>query len=376
MSHYRYDDEPRPPRRSLAGGWIGWLILGLIPVAILGSSFVPADYVIHQPGVVHDVLGTISVDGNPTPIIDIPAAQTYPTTGALDMLTVTAYGDPEYPVSWLSVAQAWLDPSQSIVPMDVAYPDGLTGNESREQNARLMKQSQDAAVAAALSATGIEYTTTVWVAGVTEGGPSVDLLEEGDHISAVNGTPVADGLSLRERIAESGADVPLTITVTRGGEAVEIPITPVMSTGDDARPIIGIETETRFEFPFEVSIELGNIGGPSAGQIFALAIIDKLTPGALIGDLAVAGTGTVSTTGAVGPIGGITQKLYAAERAGAKVFLAPLSNCGDIAAGAVPRGLDIYAVDSLADSLYVLNTLSSGGSSALLPRCPVQTPAQ
>jgi PDZ domain-containing protein len=235
----------------------------------------------------------------------------------------------------------------------------------------MMQGSQQDAIAAALNATGYEFTSLITVADVNPDGPSADLLLPGDVVTEVNGEPASDVDQLRALIGANGIETPVTVTVTRDGAPVDVPITPVLSEGDDPQPILGISTALNYDFPFEVTIQLGDIGGPSAGQILALAIIDKLTPGSLNGGLAVAGTGTITPDGAIGPIGGITQKLYGATRAGARYFLAPASNCGDIAAGTVPDGLDIYAVDTLADSLYVLNTLAGGGGTSLLPRCPV-----
>ena len=369
VASYRYDDDLEP-RRRFAGGWIFWGILAIVSILIVGTSFVPSDYVIERPGEVHDVLGTIQVDGSPVALIDIPSQQTYPTTGSLDMLTVSTLGNPDRTPSWFQVAQAWIDPTQEIVPVDEAFPNNQTTEQSAEQSAAQMTQSQQTAIAAALSATGYEYDTTVSVAAIAAGGPAVDLLQVGDVITAVNSDKVSDPATLRAAIAQSGTDKPLTVTVTREGASVSVEVTPVLSATDDPQPVIGIEAMTNFIFPFEVTIQQGDIGGPSAGQVFALAIIDKLTPGALVDGLAVAGTGTITTTGQIGPIGGITQKPYGAQRAGAKVFLAPASNCADIAAGTVPDGLDIYAVNTLADSLYVLNTLTSGAGTSLLPRCP------
>ncbi len=372
MASYRYDDDPAPRRRSLAGGWIFWGLLAIVSIVVVGTSFVPSDYVIERPGEeTPDVLGTIEIDGSPVSLIDIPSQTTYPTTGSLHMLTVSTIGNRERQPSWFQVFQAWIDPTQEIVPLDEAFPDGQTTEQSQDLSAAMMAQSQQSAIAAALSATGYDYETTVSVGALAKDGPSADLLEVGDVITAVNAKPVDDPVGLRALIAESGADKPLTVTVTRKGAQVDVVITPVLGTGDDPQPVIGIEAATNFVFPFEVSIEQGDIGGPSAGQIFALGIIDKLTPGALVDGLAVAGTGTITPTGEIGPIGGITQKLYGADRAGAHIFLAPLSNCADIAAGSVPDGMDIYAVSTLADSLYVLNTLTSGASSGMLPRCPV-----
>ena len=369
VAFYRYDDDPEP-RRRLAGGWVFWGVLGLVSVLIVGASLVPSNYVIERPGEVHDVLGDIDIDGNPVALIDIPSQQTYPTTGSLDMLTVSTVGNPDGTPSWFQVAGAWIDPSQDIVPLAEAFPDNQTAEQSTDIAAAQMAQSQQTAIAAALSATGYTYQTTVSVGALAAGGPSEDLLQVGDVITAVNASPVDDPVTLRAAIAESGAEQPLTLTVTRDGASVDVTVTPELSEGDDPQPVIGIAATTNFIFPFVVSIEQGNIGGPSAGQIFALAIIDKLTPGALVDGLAVAGTGTITADGQIGRIGGITQKLYGAQRAGAKIFLAPASNCPDIAAGSVPAGLDIYAVTTLADSLAVLNTLTSGAGTSLLPRCP------
>lgn len=369
MPRYR-DDDAELPRPGVTRGWAVWGVLLTASIVLTGVGLLPSTYVIERPGPVRDVLGTVDQDGNPVPVIDIPSQQTYPTTGSLDMLTVTTVGNPDSRPLWVNVAQAWFDPTQKLVPLDEAFPNGMTTDQSAEQSAAMMTQSQDFAIAAALTATGYDYTMTVTVGSVTAGGPSVDLLAEGDVITAVNGSPVTDATTLRSLIAESGTDAPATVTVTRDGASVDLAITPVPGTGEDTQPVIGIEVASSFVFPFDIAIQQGDIGGPSAGQIFALAIIDKLTPGSLNGGLAVAGTGTITPDGTVGAIGGITQKLYGAQRAGARYFLAPASNCADIAAGSVPDGLDIYAVSTLADSLYVLNTLSTGASTALLPRCP------
>ena len=113
VASYRYDDDPEP-RRRLAGGWVFWGILAIVSVLIIGTSLVPSDYVIERPGEVHDVLGTIEVDGNPVALIDIPSQQTYPTTGSLDMLTVSTLGNPDRTPSWFQVAQAWIIGASSL----------------------------------------------------------------------------------------------------------------------------------------------------------------------------------------------------------------------------------------------------------------------
>jgi PDZ domain-containing protein len=366
---YFTEHEPEY-RRRFAGGWVGW---GLIAAIVIGASvvsFVPSGHVIEWPGPVHDTLGTLELEGDSVSVVDIPSQQTYPTTGSLTMLTVSTLGDREQPASWLQVFEAWLDPSQEFIPVDEAFPQGQTTEQSAEENAALMRDSQQDAVAAALNAAGYEFSTFLTIADVDAEGPSADLLLPGDVITAINREPAEDVDILRALIGENGTELPATVTVTRAGAPVDVLVTPVLSEGDDPQPILGISPATSYDFPFEVNIQLGDIGGPSAGQILALAVIDKLTPGSLNGGLAVAGTGTITPEGEIGPIGGITQKLYGAQRAGAHIFLAPASNCDDIADGTVPQGLDIYAVSTLADSIYVLNTLAAGAGTSLLPRCP------
>lgn len=367
-----YTEQEPESRRGFAGGWIGWGLVAAAVVGVFTLSSVPSDQAIEWPGPVYDTLGTVETDGAPVALIDIPSQQTYPTTGSLSMLTVTTVGNREQPASWLQVFQAWIDPSQDPIALDLAFPDGQTSEQSAEVGAAQMKASQQAAIAAALSAAGHDYTTSVSVVAASATGPSAELLLEGDVITAVNDTEVFDVDALRELIRDSGAGVPLTMTVTREGAAVDVEITPELNDAETPEPVVGIEITTNYDFPFEVNVQLSDVGGPSAGQVFALAIVDKLTPGSLNGGLEIAGTGTITDSGLIGPIGGITQKLYGAQRSGADYFLAPLSNCADIAAGPVPDGLDIYAVSTLADSIYVLNTLSTGAGTSLLPRCPAE----
>jgi PDZ domain-containing protein len=153
--------------------------------------------------------------------------------------------------------------------------------------------------------------------------------------------------------------------VTRGGSPIEASITPITS-GDTS--VLGIGVQASFEFPFDVTIQLDNVGGPSAGMMFALGIIDKLSEGELNGGENVAGTGTIAADGTVGPIGGIRQKLFGARDAGADYFLAPASNCDEVS-GHVPDGIRVFAVATLGDSLAALTAISSGQGMDALPTC-------
>ena len=117
--------------------------------------------------------------------------------------------------------------------------------------------------------------------------------------------------------------------------------------------------------PFTIDFNLANVGGPSAGLVFSLAVIDKLTTGDLSGDKFVAGTGTIDAEGKVGPIGGISHKIVAAHDAGASVFLVPAANC-DEAKSAGESGIDLVKVENLGGAVDALKSLSAGGEA---PRC-------
>jgi len=132
--------------------------------------------------------------------------------------------------------------------------------------------------------------------------------------------------------------------------------------------LIGITLRTDYDFPIDVTIQLDNVGGPSAGMMFALGIIDTLTEGELNGGQNVAGTGTIDAAGTVGPIGGIRQKLYGARDAGAEFFLAPAANCDEVV-GHVPDGLQVIRTATLDESLDALEVIADGGDLDALPTC-------
>ena len=171
---------------------------------------------------------------------------------------------------------------------------------------------------------------------------------------------------LRDEVNKNGAGKPASITVLRDGEQRVVTVTPEKT---DGTVVIGVGAQMDYAFPFQVKIQLDNVGGPSAGQMFALGIMDKLTPGSLNGGERVAGTGTIDNEGNVGAIGGIRQKMYGARDAGATVFLAPASNCDEVT-GHIPSGLHVYAVKTLSDSIKVLDAVRTGSSTAQLPTCP------
>ncbi|WAB80662.1 PDZ domain-containing protein [Microcella daejeonensis] len=350
------------------GGRAGWLLLGVTVFGLVALALLPSPYVIERPGPVFDTLGTVAVDGEDVPLITIPTEPTYDTEGSLSLLTVTVAGNPERLPSWFEVGAAWLDPQQSVVPADSVFPAGVSTEDRREQSRVEMENSQQEAVAAALRTLGEPYESTLYVVETTEGGPAEGLLEADDRIISVNGEELRDVTALRAAIAANGTSEPAVIGIEREGRSETIEIVPEFSEGENRVPVVGILVAGEYEFPFEVEIELENVGGPSAGMMFALGIIDKLTPDSLAGGAEVAGTGTIAADGAVGPIGGIVQKMYGALDAGAEIFLAPRGNCDEVV-GAIPDGLDVIAVSTLDEAVLALQSVADGDDPADLPRC-------
>lgn len=352
-------------RRTRVGLWA--LVVALL--ALLAMSFLPTAYVIELPGPVYNTLGTVSTsDGEEVPLIEISGAETYPTSGALDLLTVQIAGSRERRPSWFDLAVAWFDPSRAVVPIDAVFPEGQTSEQRSEQSAALMVDSQEEATAAALTELGYDIGTQVTVVSVGEDAAADGLLEEGDVVLRADGEPVTDAAALREQVQQDGG-APLSLDILRDGEPLTVEVTPAATTvNDETVWIIGITLITDYDFPIDVTIQLNNVGGPSAGMMFALGIMDMLTPGNLNGGQNIAGTGTITADGTVGPIGGIQQKMWGALRADADYFLAPAANCPEVV-DEIPGDLQVFSVATLDDALSVLDAISSDGDLSQLPTC-------
>lgn len=365
MSHSRLSRASRTPRIGL-GVWA--LIIALISLVVL--TFLPTPYVFQRPGPVYDTLGSAaSSDGEQVPLIAIDGAETYKTSGSLNLTTVQVVGNRERTPSWFELAMAWMDSSRAVVPIDAVFPEGVTTEERDENNAMLMINSQHEATAAALEQLDYDTGAKVRVHAALEDTPADGLLEEDDVIVSADGEKVTSAAALRAIIQDSEGN-PVELAVLRDGDEQDtVEITPELdtSTGVDTW-LIGITLTTDYDFPIDVAIQLDNVGGPSAGMMFALGIVDELTPGALTGGHDIAGTGTIDATGEVGPIGGIRQKLYGARDAGATFFLAPESNCDEVV-GHVPDGLQVISTGTLQESLDALDVIAEDGDIESLPSC-------
>jgi PDZ domain-containing protein len=341
-------------RRSLTLSIAGLATLIAIAVAVL----VPVPYVILGPGPTLNTLGSTSGQ----PLISISGHQTYPTSGNLNMVTVSYQGGPGVNVNVFQALRAWLDSSEAVVPESELFPPGQSAQQTQAQDTEQMAGSQEMATAAALTALHIPYQTQVVVMQTVPGYPASTVLKTGDQILAVDGKPVTGQSSLSSLITSHPAGTLLQLTVLRAGQTLSLQVASKNSAGT---PVIGVEVQQEYKFPFTVKITVGNIGGPSAGMMFALGIIDKLTPLNLTGGKFIAGTGEITTSGQVQPIGGIQQKMVAARSAGATVFLTPSGNCADTA-GAVPAGLRIVKVSTLSQAISDLEAIKAGKS---VPSC-------
>jgi Lon-like protease len=341
-----------------AGGSLVALFL-LIALAAL-STMVGLPYIVLKPGPVTNTLGTL--DGRQ--LITVSGAKTYPTDGALDFTTVRVAGGPGSRITIWDLLQAGLSPSEEVEPEEVYFPQGVTSEQVEEESAAEMVDSQQEAVAVALEALGEKVTQRVVIARVADDAPSKDLLEAGDVIASVDGTPVTDSNAIRTAVGAHQPGEKVRLGLVRDGRPVQV---EAATRQADGRATVGVFLGLTFEFPYDVKIDAGDVGGPSAGTMFALAVYDTLTPGALTGGQEIAGTGTIDSAGRVGPIGGIRQKLVGARDGGATWFLAPADNCSEVV-GHVPDGLRVVRVGTFAEARGAVEAIAARRADRL-PTC-------
>lgn len=345
------------------------VLLGVAFLAslVLLAMVIPSPYIIERPGPVVNTLGDVMIKNKKVPVIGITDDKTYPTTGVLNLLTVSIVGGPEHPASWLSLLPAVVDPSQRIAPQSEFFPEGETEKGREAQNTALMNNSQMQAAAAAFRQLKRPVSVQLYVADVSDKGPSKGVLRTGDVLLGVNGKRVTDFAKLRQAVIASGADMPMQLAIERDGKEQDVAVTPRIPEGGK-EPMIGAVLSLKYQLPAQVDIHLSEIGGPSAGMVFALGIYDQLTPEPLLDGLTVSGTGTISDSGQVGPIGGLAQKMWGAQRAGSDLFLMPIENCNDLSTE-IPSGMTVAPVETLDEAIKAIETLRSGGVPAGIERC-------
>ncbi len=349
----------------------------LMLIALLCAGvFIKVPYSELSPGPTVNTLG----DHGGEPVLQISGRKTYPTSGHLNMTTVRVTSA-DFRMNLAEAVYGWLAHDAKIVPHDTLYPDGKTEEQSTQENAEEFSQSQESAKVAALKELHVPVQSWVIVSTVVKGSPAEGRLHAGDVIKDVDGTAVKapDDVAKLVTRHKPGEKVVFTIVPAKEQAAAEKAnkpatktekITITTKTSDDEgaqRAIVGIAAGTDHTFPFTIDIKLADVGGPSAGLMFALGIYDKLTPGSLTGGKFVAGTGTIDDDGKVGPIGGIEMKTVGARDKGAQYFLTPADNCA-AAAKDTPSGLTLIKVSTIDDALGALKDLREGRT-ADLPKC-------
>jgi Lon-like protease len=340
-------------------GWLVAVFIGIVIAALMGLVQVP--YAVLSPGPVTNTLG----DGpEGKALVTVAGTATYPTTGALDFTTVEVLGGPDSPVNAWDWVWGHLDRSRAVVPAEELFPTGVSSTQVDHENAAEMADSQQEAIAVALRALGKKVPQVVSISDLPKSSQSIGVLRAGDLLVSIDGTPVSTPDAVRAAVRAHKPGENVLFTVRRDGKAMSL---TVRTASSQSQTVVGVFLRTGFSFPVKVSINAGNVGGPSAGMMFSLAIYDKLTPGALTGGIKIAGTGTIDSAGTVGPIGGIQQKLVGAKRGGAAWFLAPAENCNEVV-GHIPDGLQVVKVATFTQARDAVKAIAAKHTTSLA-RC-------
>ena len=339
--------------------WLIAMFVGIAVGAVMGMVHLP--YAILQPGPVTNTLGNGS-DGKP--LITVAGKATYPTTGVLDFTTVAVLGGPTNPVNVWEWIGGHLDRTNAVVPEEELFPKGVTSKQVDNESAAEMADSQQEAIAVALRGLGQTVPEVVSIGALTNDSPAKGVLLPGDIVVSIDGKAVTTPDSVRAAIRAHKPGESAAFTVRRAGKEQVLTVKTASVSGN---AVVGVLLRTEFVFPTKVSINAGDVGGPSAGLMFSLAVYDKLTPGSLTGGANIAGTGTIDSAGTVGPIGGIEQKLVGAKRGGAAWFLAPADNCNEVV-GHVPQGLRVVKVATFTQARDAVEAIAAKRA-ASLPTC-------
>ncbi len=345
-------ETPEEARRSILR-WVGGMATFVIAAAILGGILLKVPYVALVPGTARDT----------EPLLEIEGIREYPSDGKLYLTTVRVRQRPNlWEYLWLRA-----DDDAEIVPEQVILGD-RTPEENREFNLGLMNDSKQVAIAVALEELGYDAVRTdaVVVSQIIGGSAAEDILELGDSIISINGETTLGVGDLVDRLGGFMPDDVITLVVERFADKTiyEFDVTLGDHPDKPGSAFLGIQPVDRLDFAdgfgFEVDIESGAVGGPSAGLAFTLAVLDQLTEGELTGGESVAVTGTIDAAGNVGAVGGVLQKTAAVRDLGAEAFIVP-AQLGDEALAAIELRagdeLKIISVNTIEEALDALDTL-------------------
>ena len=347
-------------RAVVAGSFI--LVVALIAAVFL----VPVNAVIEAPGPTWNVLDNGS--SSDQDVLKVSGTETYPTEGALRMTTVSVSGCPGYPVTTADLIAAWISADKRIVDRDEVCPQDQSAEQVEETGKAQMTASQDSAVIAALVETGKAGAMHLTVTEVTEQQTSTEI-QAGDVLETITPeggqtTTLASFSQLRELMTTIPEGTRVTLGVRRGEQKASAALTTIAPQEGTTGSLLGLSLKISVDSPVEATFGLSDVGGPSAGMMFALGVVDEITPGSLTGGKDISGTGTIDMTGQVGPIGGIQQKMAGARESGSTFFLAPASNCNEVK-GHEPKDMQVFAVNTLHEAVAATEAIASGDTSGL-----------
>ena len=326
-------------QRALIASAVLFFLAGLV---VMGWNL-SLPLIAYSPGPVSDTVDAIIVEG----------AETFPTDGELIMLTAAGQD-----VNIFEAVVAAADSSVDVISRQVVRRPEESDEDYRRRNLELMDQSTAVAIRVALGKVDIgEYELSVYITGYAADTPAGAVLEIGDRILELGDRPIAATTDLAEVMEGLAPGDSVPISVDRDGEVLEFDIELAEQAENPDEPMIGIFIR---QLPFWVDIDSGIVGGPSAGAMYTIAIIDVLTPGSLTRGHVVAGTGTVDPDGNVGGIGAVRQKVVAAEAAGAEFMLVPASN-HDQALTAPRQDLELVPIATIDEALAFFESLEPVG---------------
>ena len=353
-------DPSVPSRRYLT------LVVASLSLIVLScvAFLVPVPYVTMRPGPAFNTLGEF----NGEPMFTFgKGAKTYPTKGTLDFTTVSVTRA-ESRVSLWDALLAYRSEDTAVVPRSFIYREGESAKDAKAAGQAQLASSKDSSRVAALRAAGYTVPEVATIDTVSPKGAAHGNLRKGDVIREVDGRRTPTAKSVVAAVARVHPGEAVTIGFTRDGATKSA----TMVTRPDAKnpklPRIGVTLRAKFDFPVKIVNNVGDqVGGPSAGTMFALAIYDRLTPGPLTGGAKVAGTGEIAPDGTVGPIGGVRQKIAGAAKDGAKIFLVPAANCAEATDGD-SHGMRLVKISTLKSAIGALESLAENPK-ASVPSC-------
>ena len=340
-------------------------------VVFVLALVMPSAFIVESPGVVLEVDGG---DRDAKGMVEVDGVRTYPSDTSFYMTTVSALGTASAGAPAATILASLVNPRWQVVPVRALYPQQMTFEEQETRSKGQMASSQSAAETVALEKAGYEVTMKLSIGGVLEGSPAEGKLEAGDVLTFLRaGERTVEATSYSRFVGLLEGTAPGTQVVVgyeRDGKPGEVSFATVAPEKDatgwvrpGSRLAVAIVTED-IDSEAKISFALEDVGGPSAGSMFSLAIYDELTEGSLGGKRKIAGTGTVSLGGDIGPIGGIVHKMRGAADAGAEAFLAPALNCDEVV-GHEPKGMDVFAVRSFDEARKAVEAIGKGSTKAL-----------